>query len=92
MTKYTRETIYNPDGSIRKRVHTKDSFLENSIFDKDTFSMPEEPIEPIDPEVKFGKGKGRIIEKETYRIKNEKEIDIWELLINRLRDYLSNKN
>ena len=49
-----------------------------------------DPSDPVDPEIKFGKKRGKILEKETYRIK--KEEDIWNLLINRLQNQIFNRN
>lgn len=96
MAKYTRETIYNPDGSIKKRVYMNDSASEESIFEKDTFSMPEDYedyVDPIDPEVKFAEEQGTVIERDKYTINNEQDIfNIFGLLINKLRDLLVNKN
>lgn len=86
MSKYTRETIYNSDGSIRRVVHTKDSHvLYGGVLDEDSSPMQEgadvfidlpDLIDPIDPEVKFAEGQHYIVEREEFTIGKEKQVDL----------------
>ena len=89
MTKYTRETVYNSDGSVRKRIFKTNSVVENSIFDAETIPTPQDPI---DPEVKFGRAQGNVIDREAYEIKNEIDFYSWQFWLEKIREYLAGLN